>query len=152
MALKKLLEDAPEQAFAVSHADAAYQTDGLRPYATYRDLGFAAATGGLVQAQVIRLKSPCTDAVRQRHYHDVDLQMVYILKGMMKIEVEGQGEITMRGRQRLPDSGQGTPHRAGLRRRLRSAGNQHARAFRHRESVARGRCCGVRRSCLMIPR
>ncbi len=47
-------------------------------------------------AQVIRLHSPCTDEVRQRHYHDVDLQMVFILKGMMKIEIEGQGVITMR--------------------------------------------------------
>ena len=97
MALKNLLQDAPKQAFVVSHHDEkAFHGDGLRRYATYRDLGFAKATGGLVEAQVIRLKSPCTDEVRQRHYHDVDLQMVFVLKGMMKIEIEGHGEVTMR--------------------------------------------------------
>ena len=94
MSLKDILEKNPEQTFTISHdSDDAFTSDGLREYATYRDLGFSKATGGLVHAQVIRLKSPCTDEVRQRHYHDVGLQMVYILKGMMRIEIEGVGEV-----------------------------------------------------------
>ena len=85
------------QRFTVSHhREEDFKADGLRAYARYRDLGLAAATNGLVQAHVIRLVPPCTDEVRKRHYHKVDLQMVYVLKGWMKNEFEGQGEQTMR--------------------------------------------------------
>jgi hypothetical protein len=86
-----------KQSFVVSHLNEAdFKADGLRTYARYRDLGLAPATGGMVQAHVIRLTPPCTDEVRKRHYHKVDLQMVYVLKGWMKNEFEGQGEQTMR--------------------------------------------------------
>jgi len=45
------------------------------------DLGIAAATGGLCQAHVIRLLSPCTDEVRKRHVHEPELQLIYVLQG-----------------------------------------------------------------------
>ena len=81
------------QRFTVAHArDGEFKTDGLRPYALYRDLGIAAASGGLCQAHVIRLIGPCTDEVRKRHYHDTELQLIYVLKGWMKNEFEGHGE------------------------------------------------------------
>jgi len=84
------------QRFVVSHlTEADFKADGLRPYARYRDLGFAEATGGLCQAHVIRLVPPCTDTVRQRHSHAVDLQLVYVLKGWVKNEFAGQGEQMM---------------------------------------------------------
>lgn len=84
------------QHFTVAHArDADFKTDGLRPYARYRDLGIAAATSGLCQAHVIRLIGPCTDEVRKRHYHETELQLVYVLKGWMKNEFEGHGEQLM---------------------------------------------------------
>ncbi len=84
------------QRFTVAHArDAEFKADGLRPYARYRDLGIAAATNGLCQAHVIRLIGPCTDEVRKRHYHDTELQLVYVLKGWMKNEFEGHGEQLM---------------------------------------------------------
>ena len=84
------------QRFVVSHlTEADFKADGLRPYAQYRDLGFAEATGGLCQAHVIRLVPPCTDTVRQRHSHAVDLQLVYVLKGWVKNEFAGQGEQMM---------------------------------------------------------
>jgi hypothetical protein len=87
----------PKQSFVVSHHDEAdFRADGLRTYARYRDLGIAKATGGMVQAHVIRLVPPCTDEVRKRHFHKVDFQMVYVLKGWMKNEFEGQGEQIMR--------------------------------------------------------
>ena len=84
------------QRFNVSHLNEAdFKADGLRPYAQYRDLGVAAATGGLCQAHVIRLIPPCTDDVRTRHVHEVDLQLVYVLKGWMKNEFDGHGEQMM---------------------------------------------------------
>jgi uncharacterized RmlC-like cupin family protein len=64
-------------------------------YARYRDLGIAAASAGLCQAHVIRLIGPCTDEVRKRHYHDTELQLIYVLKGWMKNEFEGHGEQLM---------------------------------------------------------
>ncbi len=86
----------PLQTFTVSHLNEAdFKADGLRPYAQYRDLGIAAATGALCQAHVIRFIPPCTDDVRKRHLHQADLQLVYVLKGWMKNEFEGHGEQMM---------------------------------------------------------
>ena len=62
----------------------------------YRDLGMSKATNGLLQAHVIRLVPPCDPkVVSKRHYHDVDVQMIYVLKGWMKGEYDGQ-VVTMR--------------------------------------------------------
>lgn len=84
------------QRFTVSHMNEAdFKKDGLRPYALYRDLGVAEATAGLCQAHVIRMVPPCTDEVRERHVHAVELQLVYVLKGWMKNEFEGHGEQMM---------------------------------------------------------
>ena len=83
---------AAPQRFTVSHLrEEDFRPDGLRPYARYRDLGIAEATGGLARAHVIRMIPPVTDEVRQRHLHNVDLQLVYVLKGWMKNEFEGHG-------------------------------------------------------------
>jgi hypothetical protein len=86
------------QTFVVSRSagDEDFKSDGLRPYAKYRDFGFAKATEGMVHAHVIKLIGPCTDDVRKRHMHGVHLQMVYCLQGWMKIEHEGQGEMLMK--------------------------------------------------------
>ena len=86
----------PPQSFTVSHLNQDdFKADGLRTYAQYRDLGIAAATGGLCQAHVIRFTPPCTDEVRKSHAHTVDLQLVYVLQGWMKNEFEGHGEQMM---------------------------------------------------------
>src|SRR4030095_3403531 len=83
----------PAQKFAVSHhQEGDFRTDGLRAYAKYRDLGLSHATNGMVQAHVIRLLPPFRrDEVSKRHYHEVDFQMVYVLKGWIETELEGQG-------------------------------------------------------------
>ncbi len=88
----------PAQQFAVSHyRDEDFLTDGLRTYAKYRDLGLRKATHGMVQAHVIRLLPPFrAEVVSKRHYHDVDFQMVYVLKGWINTELEGQGAIVMK--------------------------------------------------------
>ena len=80
----------PTQSYAVSHLAGSTFDEGLRPYAAYRDLGFATATQGLAVAHVIRFKAPCTDEVRVWHTHDVEFQMVYVLKGWITTEMEGQ--------------------------------------------------------------
>jgi uncharacterized RmlC-like cupin family protein len=88
----RLKTAAPTQRFTVSHLDDAdFKPDGLRSYALYRDLGVAAATGGLCQAHVIRMLSPCTDEVRKRHQHEPELQLIYVLQGWVKNEFEGEG-------------------------------------------------------------
>ena len=87
-----------KQTFNVSHFRAEdFRADGLRSYARYRDLGMSKATNGLLQAHVIRLVPPCDPkVVSKRHYHDTEFQMVYVLKGWVKTELEGQGEVLMR--------------------------------------------------------
>ena len=86
-----------KQTFVASHLTPDAFESGLRTYAKYRDLGMAAATNGLAQAHVIKMIPPCDPAVvSKRHYHDVDFQMVYVLKGWIKAEYDGAGVVTMR--------------------------------------------------------
>jgi len=86
----------PRQRIAISHhREEDFKTDGLRAYAKYRDLGVAEASNGVARAHVIRLMGPCDPAeVSKLHFHDVDFQMVYVLKGWVKTYMDGQGETT----------------------------------------------------------
>jgi mannose-6-phosphate isomerase-like protein (cupin superfamily) len=88
----------PKQRIAISHhRDEDFKADGLRAYAQYRDLGIADASHGLARAHVIRLIGPCNPAeVSKLHFHDVEFQMVYVLKGWVKTYMEGQGETLMK--------------------------------------------------------
>jgi mannose-6-phosphate isomerase-like protein (cupin superfamily) len=88
----------PKQRIAISHyRDEDFVANGLRRYAHYRDLGIADATHGLAQAHVIRLIGPCNPAeVSKLHFHDVEFQLVYVLKGWVKTYMEEQGETLMR--------------------------------------------------------
>ncbi len=88
----------PKQRIAISHhREGDFKADGLRTYAQYRDLGIAKASQGLAQAHVIRLIGPCNPAeVSKLHFHDVEFQMVYVLKGWVKTYMEGQGETLMK--------------------------------------------------------
>ena len=84
------------QKFVVSHLQGAEFKPGLRSYAHYRDLAVDKATGGAVQAHVIRLIGPCDPkVVSLPHYHGVQFQMIYMLKGWMVGDYEGQGKIRM---------------------------------------------------------
>ena len=79
----------------VSHARDASFERGLRSYFAYRDLGIAQATEGRVVAHVIRAAAG-TECSGQAHLHHTTFQMVYVLKGWMKAEFEGEGVHTMR--------------------------------------------------------
>jgi quercetin dioxygenase-like cupin family protein len=87
----------PAQTFTVSHQSEQDFAVGLRRYAQYRDLGMAKATQGMVQAHVIRFVPPCDpQEVAKLHFHDVDLQMIYVLKGWIETELDGAGAHVMR--------------------------------------------------------
>jgi mannose-6-phosphate isomerase-like protein (cupin superfamily) len=80
--------------FVVSHArDAAFER-GLRSFFEYRDLGIAKATEGRFVAHVIRAlpKAPFS---AQPHLHRTEFQLVYILKGWIEFEYEGQGTVRL---------------------------------------------------------
>ena len=85
----------PKQKFTFSHhRDEDFDT-GLRTYAKYRDLGIAQTTGGMVQAHVIKFVPPFKpEDVAIPHYHDVDFQMIYVLKGWIRSEFDGEGVHT----------------------------------------------------------
>jgi hypothetical protein len=94
---KKVAKARPKHKFVVSHHREEDFDAGLRRYAQYRDLGMAKATGGMVQAHVVRFVPPCLpEEVSKLHFHDVEFQMVYVLKGWLKTELDGQGALMMR--------------------------------------------------------
>lgn len=68
--------------------------DGLRAFFHYRDLGIEEATGGRFVAHVIRAREG-THANPVWHVHDLDFQMVYVLKGWVRFEYEGEGEVLL---------------------------------------------------------
>jgi quercetin dioxygenase-like cupin family protein len=80
--------------FSVSHAADSSFDGGLRAFFEYRDLGINEATAGRVVAHVIRAV-PGKHAVPQRHHHETEFQMVYVLKGWIKFDYEGVGEVTL---------------------------------------------------------
>lgn len=91
----KSIEPTRRHRFLIQHSKGEddFKNDGFRPYALYRDLGLAKATNGMAQGHIIRMVPPCTDEVRKRHYHVTKLQYAYILRGWLKLEVEGQGTL-----------------------------------------------------------
>jgi len=83
--------------FVVSHLDPKdFKTDGLRTYVAYRDLGITDATHGMAIAHVVKFKGPCDPkVVSKMHLHKAQFQMIYVLKGSMTTEFDGQGVHTM---------------------------------------------------------
>ena len=85
-----------DQAFTVTHADdGKFEGQGLRAFFEYRKLGIAEATGGKYGAHVIRAV-PGRHSEAAWHTHDLDFQMVYVTRGWVVFEYEGQGEVILR--------------------------------------------------------
>lgn len=80
--------------FVASHAEGATFERGLRSFFEYRDLGIKQATGGLVDAHVIRAAAG-SDFSSQPHRHGTSFQMIYVLKGWIEFEYEGQGLVRL---------------------------------------------------------
>jgi quercetin dioxygenase-like cupin family protein len=80
--------------FVVNKAkDHPFKGDGLRAYREYRDLGVGASTKGAVHAHIIRTTAPCPEGGSGLHYHDLDFQMVFCLKGRSRVWFDGVGEV-----------------------------------------------------------
>ena len=108
-----------DQTFNVSYAkDAEFKGDGPRAFFEYRDLGMGAATGGRYHAQVIRARESC--AGTGAHTHDLDFQMVYVLKGWVRFDYEGQGEVRLGPGDSVLQPPGHRPQPAGMLRGLRA--------------------------------
>lgn len=79
--------------FSVSHLrDAKFESHGLRSFFEYRDLGIREATGGKVLAHVIRARRGAS-GVTGAHYHKLDFQMFYVIRGWIEFDYEGVGRV-----------------------------------------------------------
>lgn len=82
------------QGFVASHARDAVFERGLRSYFAYRDLGIRRATEGRVVAHVIRAAAG-SEFSSQPHRHQTRFQLVYVLRGWIEFEYEGQGRVRL---------------------------------------------------------
>ncbi len=82
------------QGFVVSHARDAEFERGLRSFFEYRDLGIKQATEGRAVAHVIRAAAG-SEFSSQPHRHRTQFQLVYVLKGWIEFEYEGQGRVRL---------------------------------------------------------
>jgi quercetin dioxygenase-like cupin family protein len=80
--------------FVASHARDALFERGLRSFFEYRDLGIKEATDGRVVAHVIRAAAG-KEFSSQPHFHKTTFQLVYVLKGWIEFEYEGQGIVRL---------------------------------------------------------
>ena len=80
--------------FVAAHAHNATFERGLRSFFEYRDLGITQATEGRVVAHVIRAAQGA-EFSSQPHLHRTQFQLVYILKGWIEFEYEGQGVVRL---------------------------------------------------------
>ena len=82
------------QGFVANHATGATFERGLRSFFEYRDLGIKQATAGRVDAHVIRAAAGA-EFSGQPHLHKTSFQLVYVLKGWIEFEYEGQGVVRL---------------------------------------------------------
>ena len=80
--------------FTVIHASDAVYTRGLRSFFEYRDLGIRRVTAGQIDAHVIRAAAG-NEFSSQAHLHTTTFQMVYVLKGWIEFDYEGQGIVRL---------------------------------------------------------
>jgi len=80
--------------FVVTHARDAHFERGLRSFFEYRDLGIQRATAGRANAHVIRAAAG-KEFSGQPHLHELEFQMVYVLKGWIEFEYEGHGVVRL---------------------------------------------------------
>ena len=85
--------DSAHKVSVVNAEDSKFEGGGLRPYLEYRDLGISKATAGQYHAHIIRANQPCPAEGTGKHTHPLDFQMNYVLKGWVKMWMEGAGEV-----------------------------------------------------------
>ena len=67
---------------------------GYRDWLKIRDLGLSDATGGRFDAWVTRANEMGRST--GRHYHDYDVQIMYVTRGWVRMYYEGTGEVVLR--------------------------------------------------------
>ena len=82
--------------FKITRANENKFVSGLRGFFEYRDLGIANATEGKVNAHVIKAVSGHGKDGSGLHFHILDFQMVYILKGWVIFKYENEGEFKLK--------------------------------------------------------
>ena len=87
------MTESVQKVSVVSATDTKFESGGLRDYLQYRDLGIREATGGQYHAHIIRANGNCQEGGTGRHAHRLDFQMNYVLKGWVKMWIEGAGEV-----------------------------------------------------------
>jgi len=87
---------AQAQRFIAHYAEREGFKPGLRSYLQYRDLGIKDGTGGRFLAHVIRPAGPPPEKGSGLHWHELDFQMNYVVRGWVKVMVEGEGELTFK--------------------------------------------------------
>ena len=83
-----------KQKFTYNRAAEARFKPGFRAYFQDRDLGLREATGNRFMAEVHRACAPCPEKGGGVHSHDVEFQFNYVLKGWIRVWLEGEGEFT----------------------------------------------------------
>jgi mannose-6-phosphate isomerase-like protein (cupin superfamily) len=83
-----------KQKFVYSRASDSRFKPGFRSYFEDRDLGVKQATGGRHTAEIHRACGPCPEKGSGIHHHGVDFQFNYVLKGWIRVWLDGEGEFT----------------------------------------------------------
>ena len=72
----------------VNHlTDDSYGATGRREFLKYRDLGLEDASGGRFRATMMR--SEAKNEATGWHYHECDVQFIYVVDGWVDLEFEG---------------------------------------------------------------
>lgn len=81
------IKSGPVELLLQQLADAEFGRTGRRSFFEYRDTGLEKLTNGGYRAQVMR----ATEVMETTgwHYHECDLQFVYVLNGWVDLEFEG---------------------------------------------------------------
>lgn len=66
---------------------------GFRDWLKIKDLGLSGATNGKFDAWIT--KAAEMGGSTGRHYHNYDFQIMYVLKGWVKMYYEGEGEMIL---------------------------------------------------------
>jgi len=82
------LQKQPTFKLAISHTAGATYVEGRRAFFKYRDLGVTEATGGRMRAQVTSADQGLSEPTGW-HYHNCEIQFVYMLEGWADLEFEG---------------------------------------------------------------
>ncbi len=82
----------PKMKLAISSAANATYVDGRRAFFKYRDLGVTDATGGRMRAQLTSAEGGASEPTGW-HYHECEMQFVYVLDGWVDLEFEDGREV-----------------------------------------------------------